>query len=198
MLCMTGDWAAIRTDNPADKAYLKKLRKRCEAEGRTATKAETNKWAWTHWLDVLFYAAIIYVLVYTMTNIGRLQSYDIAVMKPVMADNKGRTASVFAAGTGIAMFCMYFFSATMNPVPFYSFAALAQFFFCGFNTAIYAIVPDCVEYGEWKTGIRNDGFQYALEHSRPNAFTDANLQPANRFNSWSMNTSISTITNALI
>lgn len=36
------------------------------------------------------------------------------------------------------------------------------FFFSGFNTAIYAIVPDCVEYGEWKTGLRNDGFQYAF------------------------------------
>ncbi len=35
-------------------------------------------------------------------------------------------------------------------------------FFSGFNTAIYAIIPDCVEYGEWKTGIRNDGFQYAF------------------------------------
>ena len=76
--------------------------------------------------------------------------------------NKGRTASVFAAGTGVAMFCMYFFSATVSPIPFYTFAALAQFFFCGFNTAIYAIIPDCVEYGEWKTGIRNDGFQYAF------------------------------------
>ena len=39
---------------------------------------------------------------------------------------------------------------------------MAQFFFSGFNTAIYAIIPDCVEYGEWKTGIRNDGFQYAF------------------------------------
>ena len=57
---------------------------------------------------------------------------------------------------------MYFFSATTSPIPFYGLAALSQFFFCGFNTAIYAIVPDCVEYGEWKTGIRNDGFQYAF------------------------------------
>ena len=32
----------------------------------------------------------------------------------------------------------------------------------GFTAAIYAIIPDCVEYGEWKTGIRNDGFQYAF------------------------------------
>ena len=31
-----------------------------------------------------------------------------------------------------------------------------------FDTAIYAIIPDCVEYGEWRTGLRNDGFQYAF------------------------------------
>lgn len=41
-------------------------------------------------------------------------------------------------------------------------SGLTRFFFAGFNTAIYAIIPDCVEYGEWKTGVRNDGFQYAF------------------------------------
>lgn len=76
--------------------------------------------------------------------------------------NKGRTAAVFSLGTGVCMLAMYFFSATATPIPFYALAALSQFFFCGFNTAIYAIVPDCVEYGQWKTGIRNDGFQYAF------------------------------------
>lgn len=76
--------------------------------------------------------------------------------------NKGRTASLFSAGTGVSMIVLYFFSATATPIPFYLCAALSQFFFCGFNTAIYAIVPDCVEYGEWKTGVRNDGFQYAF------------------------------------
>lgn len=60
------------------------------------------------------------------------------------------------------MFIMYFFSVGNSPVAFYVFSCLAQFFFSGFNTAIYAIIPDCVEYGEWKTGLRNDGFQYAF------------------------------------
>jgi Na+/melibiose symporter-like transporter len=60
------------------------------------------------------------------------------------------------------MIMLYFFSPNGSAVPFYIFAALSQFFFSGFNTAIYAIIPDCVEYGEWKTGIRNDGFQYAF------------------------------------
>lgn len=76
--------------------------------------------------------------------------------------NKGWAASVFSLLMGISMVILYFFSPTSSPVLFYVFAALAQFFFSGFNTAIYAIIPDCVEYGEWKTGIRNDGFQYAF------------------------------------
>lgn len=76
--------------------------------------------------------------------------------------NKGWAASVFSLLMGVSMVALYFFSPNEDPVLFYVFAALAQFFFSGFNTAIYAIIPDCVEYGEWKTGIRNDGFQYAF------------------------------------
>ncbi len=76
--------------------------------------------------------------------------------------NKGRSASILALGTGICMLSLYFFSPVTSPIPFYICSGLTQFFFAGFNTAIYAIVPDCVEYGEGKTGIRNDGFQYAF------------------------------------
>ena len=76
--------------------------------------------------------------------------------------NKGWAASVFSVLMGISMVALYFFSPNETPVLFYIFAVLAQFFFSGFNTAIYAIIPDCVEYGEWKTGIRNDGFQYSF------------------------------------
>ena len=76
--------------------------------------------------------------------------------------NKGWSPSAFSLLMGISMGILYFFSPTSSAVLFYVFAALAQFFFSGFNTAIYAIIPDCVEYGEWKTGIRNDGFQYAF------------------------------------
>ena len=76
--------------------------------------------------------------------------------------NKGWAASVFSVLMGVSMVVLYFFSPNEDPLLFYTFAALAQFFFSGFNTAIYAIIPDCVEYGEWKTGIRNDGFQYSF------------------------------------
>lgn len=79
-----------------------------------------------------------------------------------LTGNKGWAASVFSLLMGISMVALYFFSPKENPVLFYAFAALTQFFFSGFNTAIYAIIPDCVEYGELMTGIRNDGFQYSF------------------------------------
>ena len=87
-----------------------------------------------------------------------------ACFQPVFRklNNKGRTASIFALLTGISMLCMFFFNVKETPAAFYTLAGITQFFFSGFNTAIYAIIPDCVEYGEWKTGIRNDGFQYAF------------------------------------
>lgn len=87
-----------------------------------------------------------------------------ACFQPVfqMTNNKGRTASIFALMTGICMLALFFFNVRENAVLFYGLSALTQFFFSGFNTAIYAIIPDCVEYGQWKTGLRNDGFQYAF------------------------------------
>jgi Na+/melibiose symporter-like transporter len=119
-------------------------------------------------------ADLLYYFKYVENNENLFTVYSMILMVPSIVGagafpfvfrwlgNKGRTASLFAAGTGISMAALYFFSASLSPLPFYTCAALSQFFFCGFNTAIYAIVPDCVEYGEWKTGIRNDGFQYAF------------------------------------
>ena len=76
-----------------------------------------------------------------------------------LTENKGRTASILAFCTGVSMLSLYLFSPVESAVAFYIFSGLTQFFFAGFNTAIYAIIPDCVEYGEWKTGIRTDGFK---------------------------------------
>ena len=76
--------------------------------------------------------------------------------------NKGRSASILALRTGVCMLSLYLFSSVETPVPFYICSGLTRFFFAGFNTAIYAIIPDCVEYGEWKTGVRNDGFQVCI------------------------------------
>ncbi|WP_306480335.1 MFS transporter [Mediterraneibacter sp.] len=119
-------------------------------------------------------ADALYYFTYVEGNKALFSTYSLCIIIPSiigaacfpplfrLTNNKGRSASIFAFMTGISMFMMYFFSVEASPIPFYIFSCLAQFFFSGFNTAIYAIIPDCVEYGEWKTGLRNDGFQYAF------------------------------------
>ena len=72
--------------SPTDKNYRKKLRKKCEAEGREATEAEKNKYAWTHWFDIPVFAGIVYIVIYTIANVERLASYDMAVHSPILAD----------------------------------------------------------------------------------------------------------------
>lgn len=119
-------------------------------------------------------ANMLYYFTYVEGSAALFSLYALAIIVPSVigaacfpmvfkwTSNKGLAAAIFALGTGLTMFMLYFYSSNSSPVPFYIFAILSQFFFSGFNTAIYAIIPDCVEYGEWRTGIRNDGFQYAF------------------------------------
>lgn len=119
-------------------------------------------------------ADLLYYFTYVENDAVLFTYYSMAIIIPSiigaacfpkvfqLTSNKGWAASVFAFGTGITIIALFFFSPVTSPIPFYLFAALSQFFFSGFNTAIYAIISDCVEYGEWRTGIRNDGFQYAF------------------------------------
>lgn len=119
-------------------------------------------------------ADLLYYFTYVENDAVLFTYYSMAIIIPSiigaacfpkvfqLTSNKGWAASVFAFGTVITIIALFFFSPVTSPIPFYLFAALSQFFFSGFNTAIYAIIPDCVEYGEWRTGIRNDGFQYAF------------------------------------
>lgn len=76
--------------------------------------------------------------------------------------NKGRTGAFYALMSGLSLAAIYFVDINEELVFFYALAGISNFFLCGFNTAIYAVIPDCVEYGEYHTGIRNDGFQYAF------------------------------------
>lgn len=119
-------------------------------------------------------ADMLYYFTYVEGSASLFSFYSLATFVPSilgaacfpplfhLTANKGWSAALFALATGASMTALYPLSPNSSPVPFYLLAALSQFFFSGFNTAIYAIIPDCVEYGEWRTGIRNDGFQYAF------------------------------------
>ncbi len=119
-------------------------------------------------------ADVLYYFTYVEGNASYYTSYSMCIIIPSIigaacfqpvfrkTNNKGRAASIFALMTGCSMLALYLFSVKENPLMFYILSGLVQFFFSGFNTAIYAIIPDCTEYGQWKTGLRNDGFQYAF------------------------------------
>lgn len=54
----------------------------------------------------------------------------------------------------------YFFAG--DPLKFIVFACFAFFGAAFINTLNWALVSDAVEYGEWKTGIRNEGLVYSF------------------------------------
>ena len=119
-------------------------------------------------------ANLLYYFTYVEGSVSFFSIYSLVIMIPSIigaacfpilfkwTQNKGRTASIFAILTGVCMIVLFNFSAVTTPVLFYVFSGFAQFFYSGFNTAIYAVIPDCAEYRESRTGIRNDGFQYAF------------------------------------
>ena len=95
-------------------------------------------------------ADLLYYFTYVENDAVLFTYYSMAIIIPSiigaacfpkvfqLTSNKGWAASVFAFGTGITIIALFFFSPVTSPI------------------------PDCVEYGEWRTGIRNDGFQYAF------------------------------------
>ena len=76
--------------------------------------------------------------------------------------NKGKVAALAAFGAGIFMAPLGFLRCTNTPAVFYACTLISSLFSGLFTTSVYAVVPDTAEYGEWKTGVRNDGFQYAF------------------------------------
>ena len=62
--------------NPIDKGYQKNLKKKAEKNGNTVSDAQLNKFAWARWIDLIFFAAIIFVVFYTVNNVERLRNFD--------------------------------------------------------------------------------------------------------------------------
>lgn len=118
-------------------------------------------------------ADVLYYFTYVEGNASYYTTYSMCIIIPSIIgaacfqpvfrklNNKGRTASVFALLTGISMLSMFFFNVKEAPVIFYALSGITQFFF-SVQYRNLCNHSDCVEYGEWKTGLRNDGFQYAF------------------------------------
>ena len=123
-------------------------------------------------------ADLLYYFTYVENDAVLFTYYSMAIIIPSiigaacfpkvfqLTSNKGWAASVFAFGTGITIIALFFFSPVTSPIPFYLFAVSHTFpvgtMYLAGNRALYAIIIDFLYFVVFRTGIRNDGFQYAF------------------------------------
>ncbi len=119
-------------------------------------------------------ADVLYYFTYVEGNASYYTTYSMCIIIPSIIgaacfqpvfrklNNKGRTASIFALLTGISMLCMFFFNVKETRQRSIHLQELHSSFSLDLTLQSMRFIPDCVEYGEWKTGLRNDGFQYAF------------------------------------
>ena len=115
-----------------------------------------------------------YYFKYVQGDEGLMSVYNLVGLIPLVAGcylfkawyqkdgNKGRVTAYGCLGTGAAMILMRFTSPVTTPLPFYLLCAISKFFEGILASGIYSVIPDTVEYGELKTGVRNDGFLSAF------------------------------------
>ena len=85
------------------------------------------------------------------------------VYKTIGKNNKAYAGGIGIILMGLALVGMYFVHpGTSMAWLFYVCVIFVQFGCALFATGSYAIITDCADYGQWKTGVRNDGFQYAF------------------------------------
>lgn len=116
----------------------------------------------------------VYYFKYVCGNENLLSLYNLVGIVPLVAGcylfnawykingNKGRVTAYACLLSGSAMIIMHFTNPITSPVPFYILCAISQFFLGILASGIYGVIPDTVEYGELKTGVRNDGFLSAF------------------------------------
>lgn len=74
--------------------------------------------------------------------------------------NKGRTIQVCYFGAAIGYVALFLMNP--NATPFWIVAFLTQCIQSGAGSTGYALIPDAIDYGEYRTGVRCDGFLAAL------------------------------------
>ena len=72
--------------NPLDKSYQKKLKKKAEKNGTKVTEEQLNKFAKFRFIDLIFFAAIIFLVYYTVVRVDLLRDYIKATMSPELID----------------------------------------------------------------------------------------------------------------
>jgi Na+/melibiose symporter-like transporter len=74
--------------------------------------------------------------------------------------SKGRTMIICMGGSAVGFAALFFLDP--NKIAFWIVAAITQFAQGGTSGTGYALIPDAIDFGEYKTGVRCDGFLAAF------------------------------------
>jgi GPH family glycoside/pentoside/hexuronide:cation symporter/probable glucitol transport protein GutA len=89
-----------------------------------------------------------------------------AMFVPMMSKRLGKrkTTIIGLVGSGVSGIALFFVGKSM--IPFFVFSILGSLFFGIAAITMSAMIADCVEYGEWKTGKRAEGTVFATNTFR--------------------------------
>ncbi len=66
-------------------------------------------------------------------------------------------------GIFVAASVIQFFTGYESDIPLYITMALRGVGLVGYNVLVYMFTPDCVEYGQYKTGVRQEGITFSIQ-----------------------------------
>lgn len=89
-----------------------------------------------------------------------------AMFVPMMSKRLGKkkTTIIGLVGSGVSGIALFFVGKSM--IPFFTLSILGSLFFGIAAITMSAMIADCVEYGEWKTGKRAEGTVFATNTFR--------------------------------
>lgn len=85
-----------------------------------------------------------------------------AIVSPFVSAKFGKKNTAIYSSLLMALACMALFFFQSNITIIFIIGALAPFFGGIGNIALYSMVADCVEYGEWVSGNRSEGMVFSL------------------------------------
>jgi len=119
-------------------------------------------------------ATFAYYFVYVVKDVGLLTIFGLVsgvgslignLLGPALikaTGNKGRGAAICLIVLGISTILPAFVSPMVSLVGFFTLSLVSSIASGTYSICQYALIPDACDYGQYKTGVRNDGFLYAL------------------------------------
>lgn len=119
-------------------------------------------------------ATFMYYYTYVEKNVMLMSIFSLITLFPYLAGNlsfpalykkmknKGKVTAMAFFGAAASLLPLYFFRAETAMIPFTVLQCISSYCFGLICTGCFAVIPDGVEYGELKSGVRNDAFQYSM------------------------------------